>query len=151
MPVAYKLTETALWSLGALIVLDSTMDQCMELSLRTMSITSFVIAQQDGIFPQENAKCYTARSVRASLEDHEDEFAVLPCPINSPKLNPIVNIWDHLDRVVLSMDPQHITSGNWGPQGSVSLCARPSTSFALYLLVDPRSGPHIMDILDFDM
>ncbi|GBO18476.1 hypothetical protein AVEN_164131-1, partial [Araneus ventricosus] len=45
-------------------------------------------------------------SVCAWFEKHQDEFTVLPWPANSPDLNPIENLWDHLDRVVRAMDPQ---------------------------------------------
>ncbi|GBO39930.1 hypothetical protein AVEN_198750-1 [Araneus ventricosus] len=40
------------------------------------------------------------------IEEHQDEFTVLPWPANSPDLNTIENLWDHLDRVVHAMDPQ---------------------------------------------
>ncbi|GBN27246.1 hypothetical protein AVEN_234878-1 [Araneus ventricosus] len=55
---------------------------------------------------QDNARCQTARSVCAWFEEHQDEFTVLPWPANSPDINPIENLWDHLDRVVRAMDPQ---------------------------------------------
>ncbi|GBM38690.1 hypothetical protein AVEN_54728-1 [Araneus ventricosus] len=48
------------------------------------------------------ARCHTARIVCAWFEEHQDEFTVLPWPANSPDLNPIENLWDHLDR----LDPQ---------------------------------------------
>ncbi|GBN00451.1 hypothetical protein AVEN_85519-1 [Araneus ventricosus] len=60
----------------------------------------------DGIYQQDNARCHTARSVCAWFEEHQDEFTVLPWPANSPDLNPIEILWDHLDRVVRAMDPQ---------------------------------------------
>ncbi|GFW97885.1 transposable element Tcb1 transposase [Trichonephila clavipes] len=65
-----------------------------------------VFPQDDSIFQQDNARCHTAASVRAWFEEHQDEFTVLPWPANSPELNPIENLWDHLDRVVRAMDPQ---------------------------------------------
>ncbi|GBN57732.1 hypothetical protein AVEN_130996-1, partial [Araneus ventricosus] len=65
-----------------------------------------IFPQNDGIYQQDNAKCHTARSVCAWFEEHQDEFTVLPWPGNSPDLNPIENLWDHLDRVVRAMDPQ---------------------------------------------
>ncbi|GBN94740.1 hypothetical protein AVEN_160914-1 [Araneus ventricosus] len=40
------------------------------------------------------------------FEEHQDEFTVLPWPANSLDLNPIENLWDHLDWVVRAMDPQ---------------------------------------------
>ncbi|GBM28639.1 hypothetical protein AVEN_621-1 [Araneus ventricosus] len=45
-------------------------------------------------------------SVCAWFEEHQDEFTALPWPEDSPDLNPIENLWDHLDRVVRAMDPQ---------------------------------------------
>ncbi|GBL92579.1 hypothetical protein AVEN_83887-1 [Araneus ventricosus] len=62
--------------------------------------------QNGGIYQQDNARCHTARSVCAWIEEHQDEFTVLPWPANSPDLNPIENLWDRLDRVVRAMDPQ---------------------------------------------
>ncbi|GBM31547.1 hypothetical protein AVEN_247242-1 [Araneus ventricosus] len=59
-----------------------------------------------GIYQQDNARCHTARSVCAWFEEHQDEFTLLPWPANSLDLNPIENLWDHLDRVVRAMDPQ---------------------------------------------
>ncbi|GBN29442.1 hypothetical protein AVEN_81884-1 [Araneus ventricosus] len=55
---------------------------------------------------QDNARCHTARSVCEWFEEHQDEFTVLPWPANSPDLNPIENLWGHLDRVVRAMDSQ---------------------------------------------
>ncbi|GBM68683.1 hypothetical protein AVEN_9158-1 [Araneus ventricosus] len=55
---------------------------------------------------QDNERCHSARSVCAWFEVHQDEFTVLPWSANSPDLNPIENLWDHLDRVVRAMDPQ---------------------------------------------
>ncbi|GFT90792.1 transposable element Tcb1 transposase [Trichonephila clavipes] len=50
-------------------------------------------------------ECHTTDSVRAWFKEHQDQFIVLPCPENSPDLNPINNLWNHLDRVVRAMDP----------------------------------------------
>ncbi|GFU85944.1 transposable element Tcb1 transposase [Trichonephila clavipes] len=61
---------------------------------------------EDGcIFQQDIAECDTTDSVRAWFKEHQDQFIVLPCPENSPDLNSINNLWNHLDRVVRAMDP----------------------------------------------
>ncbi|GBM50487.1 hypothetical protein AVEN_254767-1 [Araneus ventricosus] len=65
-----------------------------------------IFPQNDGIHQQDNARCHTARTVCAWFEEHQNEFTVLPWTANSPDLNPIENLWDHLDRVVRAMDPQ---------------------------------------------
>ncbi|GFV45211.1 transposable element Tcb1 transposase [Trichonephila clavipes] len=58
-----------------------------------------------GIYQQDIAECHTTDSIRAWFKEHQDQFIVLPCPENSPDLNPINNLWNHLDRVVRAMDP----------------------------------------------
>ncbi|GFW19190.1 transposable element Tcb1 transposase [Trichonephila clavipes] len=96
-------------SLGSLIIVEGTMDQYKYASVLADHVHPYmciVFPQDDGIFQQDNARCRTAASVRAWFEEHQDEFTVLPWPANSPELNPIENLWDHLDRVVPAMDPQ---------------------------------------------
>ncbi|GFX81619.1 transposable element Tcb1 transposase [Trichonephila clavipes] len=96
-------------SLGSLIIVEGTMDQYKYASVLADHVHTYmriVFPQDDGIFQQDNARCHTAASVRAWFEEHQDEFTVLPWPANSPELNPIENLWDHLDRVVRAMDPQ---------------------------------------------
>ncbi|GFV61278.1 transposable element Tcb1 transposase [Trichonephila clavipes] len=61
--------------------------------------------KHDGSIEQDIAECHTTDSVRAWFKEHQDQFIVLPCPENSPDLNPINNLWNPLDRVVRPMDP----------------------------------------------
>ncbi|KFM66064.1 Transposable element Tcb1 transposase, partial [Stegodyphus mimosarum] len=96
-------------SLGSLIIVEGTMDQYKYASVLADHVHPYmriVFPQDDGIFQQDNARCHTAASVRAWFEEHQDEFTVLPWPANSPDLNPIEHLWDHLDQVVRAMDPQ---------------------------------------------
>ncbi|KFM75978.1 Transposable element Tcb1 transposase, partial [Stegodyphus mimosarum] len=96
-------------SLGSLIIVEGTMDQYKYASVLADHVHPYmriVFPQDDGIFQQDNARCHTAASVRAWFEEHQDEFTVLPWPANSPDLNPIEHLLDHLDRVVRAMDPQ---------------------------------------------
>ncbi|GFX48654.1 transposable element Tcb1 transposase [Trichonephila clavipes] len=69
-----------------------------------------VFLQDDGIYQQDSTKWHAADSARAGFEEHQDEFTVLPCPANSPALNPIKNQWDHLDRVACAIDPSGVFS-----------------------------------------
>ncbi|GFX33102.1 transposable element Tcb1 transposase [Trichonephila clavipes] len=65
-----------------------------------------IVFPLDGcIYQQDIADCHTTYGVRAWFKEHQDQFIVLPCPENSPDLNPINNLWNHLDRVVRAMDP----------------------------------------------
>ncbi|GFV50889.1 transposable element Tcb1 transposase [Trichonephila clavipes] len=59
----------------------------------------------DGIYQLYNVKCHTVDSVCAWFEEQHDEFTFLSWPANSSGLNPIENLWYHLDRVVRCMDP----------------------------------------------
>ncbi|GBN22193.1 hypothetical protein AVEN_96817-1 [Araneus ventricosus] len=73
---------------------------------KSVSSRRIIFPQNDGIYQQDNARFHTARSVCAWFEEHQEGFTVLPWPANSPDLNPIENLWDHLDRVVRAMVPQ---------------------------------------------
>ena len=53
---------------------------------------------------RNNAWCHTVGSVRVWFEEYQDEFTILPWLPNSPDLNSIENLWDHLDWVC-NMDP----------------------------------------------
>ncbi len=77
-------------SLGALIVVEATIDQHKYVSVLADHVhLRIVFPQGDGIYQHDNATCYTARSARAWLEEHQDEFNVHSWPAN---LYPIWNL-----------------------------------------------------------
>ncbi|GFY24686.1 transposable element Tcb1 transposase [Trichonephila clavipes] len=68
-------------SLGSLIIVEGTLDQYMYASVLLDHFHFYMCIgfhQNDGIYQQDNAKCPTAASLRAWLEEHQDEFTVLP-------------------------------------------------------------------------
>ena len=57
------------------------------------------------IFQQHNAVCHMARNVLHWLEEHGQDFKVLPWPTNFPDLNPMERLCVHLHCCVHSIYP----------------------------------------------
>ena len=58
------------------------------------------------IFQQDNATCHTSRLVQQWF--HNENVTVMEWPAQSPDLNPIENMWDHLKRVVQEKNPANM-------------------------------------------
>ena len=61
-------------------------------------VVPFLQAHPDMTLQHDSATSHTARSVCDILQDRN--VSVLPWPLKSPDLNPIVHVWDLLDRRV---------------------------------------------------
>ncbi|GFV47148.1 transposable element Tcb1 transposase [Trichonephila clavipes] len=95
---------------------------------------------------------YTAASVRAWFEEHQDEFTVLPGQQTHPDLNPPEHLWDHLDRVVRAMDPQPRNLAQLAAVESAWLNIPENTfrDLTLFLHVSQQSALRKVVILAFD-
>lgn len=76
---------------GVKCVKDNTLyklPEGFELEERTLwSGEYFFSPQNDGIYQQDSARCYTSRSVCAGFEERQDEFTIFPWPVKLPDLN----------------------------------------------------------------
>lgn len=57
-------------------------------------------------FQQDGAPCHTAKAATAAMQ--KMNIRVLPCVTQSPELNPIEHLWNHLGRVIDEMRPTSI-------------------------------------------
>ena len=60
---------------------------------------------------QNNAPCHKAKTVLSFLE--EERIAVIKCPLQSPDMNPIENVWKIIGEKSQNRSPQNIDD-IWG-------------------------------------
>ncbi|GAA6072330.1 hemicentin-2-like [Tachysurus ichikawai] len=57
------------------------------------------------VHQQNNASWHTARIVKEWAEEHDGGFLLMPWPPKSPDMNPIKDLWFHLEKQVLATSP----------------------------------------------
>ena len=96
-------------TLGPAIYVDVTLTLTTYLSIVADHIHPFmktVFPDGCGLFQQDNALCHKAKIVHEQFEEHNNKFEGLTWPPNSPDLNPIVHLWDVLDKQVQMESPR---------------------------------------------
>uniref|UniRef100_A0A3Q3JTD4 Transposase Tc1-like domain-containing protein n=1 Tax=Monopterus albus TaxID=43700 RepID=A0A3Q3JTD4_MONAL len=94
-------------TLGPVIHVDITLTRTTYLNIVADQVHPFmakVFPDGSGFFQQDDAPCYTAKSVQEWFEEHDSEFKVLTWPPNSPDLNPVEHLWDVLEKQIQDME-----------------------------------------------
>jgi transposase len=63
-----------------------------------------ILLKNTHVFQEDGAPCHTAKKAQAWGENHG--IRVLPWPAQSPDMNPIEHVWDHMDRILRKIDPK---------------------------------------------
>lgn len=74
---------------GPSVYVDVTLTHSTNLNIGVGQVHPIATVSPDGndLFQQDNAPCCIAKIVREWVEEHDEEFKVLPWLLNSPHLN----------------------------------------------------------------
>ena len=92
---------------GPLVLIEGTLDQDSHVSLMSNHLVPYlkqVDEQCSGvIFQQDNAPCHVAEYTNWWRQTHN--INRMSWPVQSPDLNPIEHLWDHLDQQIRKRRP----------------------------------------------
>ncbi len=94
-------------TLGPLVPIEHRLNATVYLSIVADHVHPFmttVYPSSDGYFQQDNAPCHKAQIISDWFLEHDNEFTLLKCPLQSPDLNPMERLCDVVEREIRIMD-----------------------------------------------